>query len=235
MSNFKAFKRRQLLQYGGGFLGVSLTTAILGNDLINPSPVKAENITASNPNEALQILVAGNNRFVNNKRTNPHQTQARLTEVAQGQAPFAAILGCADSRVPTEIVFDQGLGDLFVCRVAGNVASAQEIGSLEFGTVVLGARVIMVLGHESCGAVQAAIDGGELPGQIGDVVKKIDIGAVPTQSDAPNSLEIATKANVAYQVEILKKSPLLSDLIAQEKLIIVGGYYQLSTGQVSLV
>ena len=229
MSNFNAFKRRQLLQYGGGFLGVSLTTAILGNDLIHPTPVKAEETAISSPEEALQALVTGNNRFVNNKRINPHQTQARLTEVAQGQAPFAAILGCADSRVPTEIVFDQGLGDLFVCRVAGNVASAQEIGSLEFGSIVLGAKVIMVLGHESCGAVQAAVDGGELPGQIGDVVKKIDIG------NGSNSLETATKANVTYQVEILKKSPLLSGLIAQGKLIIVGGYYQLSTGQVSLI
>ena len=229
MPNFKAFKRRQLLQYGGGFLGVSLTTTILGNDLIHPFPAKAEETAINSPDEALQALVTGNNRFVNNKRTNPHQTQARLTEVAQGQAPFAAILGCADSRVPTEIVFDQGLGDLFVCRVAGNVASAQEIGSLEFGSMVLGAKVIMVLGHESCGAVQAAVDGGELPGQIGDVVKKIDIG------DGSNSLEKATKANVAYQVEILKQSPLLSELIAQGKLIIVGGYYQLSTGQVSLI
>ncbi|MEB3161477.1 MAG: carbonic anhydrase [Synechocystis sp.] len=229
MPDFKAFKRRQLLQYGGGFLGVSLTTTILGKDLLNPSPVKAEETTINSPDEALQALVTGNNRFVNNKRINPHQTQTRLTEVAQGQAPFAAILGCADSRVPTEIVFDQGLGDLFVCRVAGNVASAQEIGSLEFGTVVLGAKVILVLGHESCGAVQAAKDGGDLPGQIGDVVKKIDIGK------GSNNLEQATKANVTYQVDILKQSALLGELIAQGKLIIVGGYYQLSTGQVSLI
>lgn len=230
MPEFNPLNRRHLLKYGGGFIGVSLMATVFGNGNASLAKTLAKTEAPhSTPAEALQKLLLGNNRFVTNQRTNCHQNHDRLVELAQGQSPFAAILGCADSRVPTEIIFDQGLGDLFVCRIAGNVASAQEIGSLEFGTVVLGAKVIMVLGHESCGAVKAAVTGGDLPGQIGDVVKKIDIGG------ESKNLEAAIKANVAYQVRQLEQSPLLTDLIAQQKLLIVGAYYELQTGKVTLI
>ena len=226
--------RRSLIKYGGGFIGTSFIATIMGNNLINPPIAEAQNKEVT-PDQALEKLVAGNNRFVNQKRTKRNQDQNRLTEVAQGQEPFAAILGCADSRVPAEIVFDQGLGDLFVCRVAGNIATPEEIGSLEFGTLVLGSKVLMVMGHERCGAVKAAIKGGELPGQIGSLIKSIDIGTVTPKSDDLTSLEKAAKANIAHQVEVLKKSPVLSDLIAKGRLKIVGSYYDLDTGKVSLV
>jgi carbonic anhydrase len=226
--------RRSLIKYGGGFIGTSFIATIMGNNLINPPIAEAQNKEVT-PDQALEKLVAGNNRFVNQKRTKRNQHQNRLTEVAQGQEPFAAILGCADSRVPAEIVFDQGLGDLFVCRVAGNIATPEEIGSLEFGTLVLGSKVLMVMGHERCGAVKAAIKGGELPGQIGSLIKSIDIGTVTPKSDELTSLEKAAKANIAHQVEVLKKSPVLSDLIAKGKLKIVGSYYDLDTGKVSLI
>ena len=226
--------RRSLIKYGGGFIGTSLLATIMGNNLINPPIAEAQNKELT-PDEALEKLVAGNDRFVNQKRTKRNQDQNRLTEVAQGQEPFAAILGCADSRVPAEIVFDQGLGDLFVCRVAGNIATPEEIGSLEFGTLVLGAKVLIVMGHERCGAVKAAIKGGELPGQIGSLIKSIDIGTVTPKSDDLTSLEKAAKANVSHQVEVLKKSPVLSDLIAKGQLKIVGSYYDLDTGKISLV
>jgi carbonic anhydrase len=226
--------RRSLIKYGGGFIGTSFIATIMGNNLINPPIAEAQNKEVT-PDQALEKLVAGNNRFVNQKRTKRNQDQNRLTEVAQGQEPFAAILGCADSRVPAEIVFDQGLGDLFVCRVAGNIATPEEIGSLEFGTLVLGSKVLMVMGHERCGAVKAAIKGGELPGQIGSLIKSIDIGTVTPKSDELTSLEKAAKANIAHQVEVLKKSPVLSDLIAKGKLKIVGSYYDLDTGKVSLI
>jgi carbonic anhydrase len=226
--------RRSLIKYGGGFIGTSFIATIMGNNLINPPIAEAQNKEVT-PDQALEKLVAGNNRFVNQKRTKRNQDQNRLTEVAQGQEPFAAILGCADSRVPAEIVFDQGLGDLFVCRVAGNIATPEEIGSLEFGTLVLGSKVLMVMGHERCGAVKAAIKGGELPGQIGSLIKSIDIGTVTPKSDDLTSLEKAAKANIAHQVEVLKKSPVLSDLIAKGKLKIVGSYYDLDTGKISLV
>jgi carbonic anhydrase len=226
--------RRSLIKYGGGFIGTSFIATIMGNNLINPPIAEAQNKELT-PDEALEKLVAGNDRFVNQKRTKRNQDQNRLTEVAQGQEPFAAILGCADSRVPAEIVFDQGLGDLFVCRVAGNIATPEEIGSLEFGTLVLGAKVLIVMGHERCGAVKAAIKGGELPGQIGSLIKSIDIGTVTPKSDDLTSLEKAAKANVSHQVEVLKKSPVLSDLIAKGQLKIVGSYYDLDTGKISLV
>lgn len=226
--------RRSLIKYGGGFIGTSLIASIIGNNLIDAPIAEAQNKEIT-PDQALEKLVAGNDRFVNQKRTKRNQDQNRLTEVAQGQEPFAAILGCADSRVPPEIVFDQGLGDLFVCRVAGNIATPEEIGSLEFGTLVLGAKVLIVMGHERCGAVKAAIKGGELPGQIGSLIKSIDIGTVTSKSDDLTSLEKAAKANVSHQVEVLKKSPVLSDLIAKGQLKIVGSYYDLDTGKVSLV
>jgi len=224
-------KRRNMLQYGGGFIGTSLIATVLGNYLPH-TPVAIAQNNSMTPGEALQKLVSGNERFVNQKRTNRNQSQERLQEVAQGQAPFAAILGCADSRTPVEIVFDQGLGDLFVCRVAGNIATPEEIGSLEFGTLVLGAKVLVVMGHERCGAVKAAIQGGELPGSIGKLIKNIDIGDVPPRSDVEADVDKAGKANVKYQVQKLKQSPVLSDLIAKEKLKIVGAYYDLDTGKV---
>jgi len=226
--------RRSLVKYGGGFIGTSLIATIMGNNLINPPIAEAQNKNVT-PDQALEKLLAGNERFVNQKRTNNHQNKERLTEVAKGQEPFAAMLSCADSRVPSEIVFDQGLGDLFVCRVAGNIATAEEIGSLEFGTLVLGAKVLMVMGHERCGAVKAAIKGGELPGQIGSLIKSVYIGDVASTSTDEASLEKAAKTNIAHQVEVLKKSPVLSDLIAKGQLQIVGSYYDLDTGKVSLV
>jgi carbonic anhydrase len=226
--------RRSLIKYGGGFIGTSLIATVVGNNLIDAPIAEAQNKNVT-PDQALEKLLSGNNRFVNQKRSNRNQSQERLTEVAQGQEPFAAILSCADSRVPSELVFDQGLGDLFVCRVAGNIATPEEIGSLEFGTLVLGSKVLMVMGHERCGAVKAAIKGGELPGQIGSLIKSINVGDVPSTSTDEASLEKAAKANIAHQVEVLKKSPVLSDLIANGQLKIVGSYYDLDTGKVSLI
>jgi carbonic anhydrase len=234
MSKSNPINRRNLLQYGGSFIGTSLMATVLGSNLINAPVANAQNKDIT-PDEALKKLVEGNDRFVNQKRTSRNQGQERLTEVAQGQEPFAAILGCADSRVPGEIVFDQGLGDLFVCRVAGNIATPEEIGSLEFGTLVLGAKIIVVMGHERCGAVKAAIKGGELPGSIGSLIKSIDIGSVTPKSEVPGDVDKAAQANVNHQVETLKKSPILSDLIAKDKLKIVGAYYDLDTGKVAIL
>ena len=234
MPKSNPINRRNLLQYGGSFIGTSLMATVLGSNLINAPVANAQNKDIT-PDEALKKLVEGNDRFVNQKRTSRNQGQERLTEVAQGQEPFAAILGCADSRVPGEIVFDQGLGDLFVCRVAGNIATPEEIGSLEFGTLVLGAKIIVVMGHERCGAVKAAIKGGELPGSIGSLIKSIDIGSVTLKSEVPGDVDKSAQANVNHQVETLKKSPILSDLIAKDKLKIVGAYYDLDTGKVAIL
>ncbi|MBG1240812.1 carbonic anhydrase [Nostoc sp. NZL] len=225
--------RRSLFKFGAGAIGTGVLTAGLSSNLLaaEKTPAK-DDIT---PDKALQELLDGNDRFVKAKRRNPNQTRSRLVEVAKGQKPFASVLGCADSRVPSEIVFDQGLGDLFVCRVAGNIATPEEIGSLEFGSLVLGAKVIMVVGHEKCGAVDAAIKGAQVPGQIGTLLQAIKPSVESSKGEPGDKLENACKANILAQVEKLKSSSVLSELIKAEKLKIVGGYYDLDTGRISLV
>lgn len=236
--------RRQLIRYGGGFLGTGLAATILGSQLsqtnaqtaVNSEPWLTAQNQGLNPDQALTMLMEGNQRFWERRKKSPNRDQARLTEVAESQAPFAAILGCADSRVPAEIVFDQGLGDLFVCRVAGNLATSEEIGSLEFGTLVLGAKVIVVLGHSRCGAVKATIEGGRFPGQIGRLIDGLQVGVDRAEKQpGSNKLERAIKSNVIYQVEKLGKSPVMGDLVDKKQLKIVGAYYDLDTGKVSLI
>jgi carbonic anhydrase len=226
--------RRNLLKVGAGAIGTGVLTATVGSQLLAPQPVAAKKKDVT-PDEALKMLMDGNRRFVGRKRRNPNQDFARMTEVAKKQNPFAAILGCADSRVPSEIIFDQGLGDLFVCRVAGNIAPAEEVGSLEFGTLVLGAKVILVLGHERCGAVDACIKGTQVPGQIATILDAIKPAVARTDGETGDRLEKTTKANVLIQVEKLKASTVMSKLIEEGKLKIVGGYYDLDTGRVTMV
>jgi carbonic anhydrase len=234
-SNNRQFNisRRNSLKFVAGAIGTGIIAARAGAELAAPEPVIAEN--PPNPDRALQMLIDGNQRFVNNMRQNPNQDFTRITQVAPSQAPFAAILGCADSRFPAEILFDRGFGDLFVCRVAGNVATPEEIGSLEFGTLVLGAKVLMVIGHERCGAVKAAIEGGELPGQIGSLTAAIKPAVERSKSQSGDKVENAVKENVRLQIENLKKSAVISQLIQEGKLKVVGGYYDLDTGAVSMV
>jgi carbonic anhydrase len=232
--------RRSAIKYGGALIGTGLAATILGGNLKNSQSVVAQSLDAPNknitPDEALKRLIDGNNRFLNETRTSPNQTIKRVTELSESQAPFAAILGCADSRVPSEIVFDQGLGDLFVCRIAGNVATSEEIGSLEFGTLVLGAKVIMVMGHARCGAVQAAIQGGRFPGQISSLINNLRVGVERAERNpGTDKLQSAIKANVLHQVETLSRSSVLGELIDKNELKIVGSYYDLSTGKVNLV
>ncbi|MEG4324351.1 carbonic anhydrase [Microcoleus sp. AT3-A2] len=225
--------RRNSLKFVAGAIGTGILAARAGAELAAPEPAIAQN--DSTPDAALQKLMDGNKRFVDRKRQNPHQDFARITEVAQTQKPFACILGCADSRFPSEIIFDQGIGDLFVCRVAGNVVTPEEKGSLEFGTLVLGAKVLMVVGHERCGAVTATIKGGELPGQIGSLTNAIKPAVESSKNQPGDNVENAVKANVILQAQRLKESPVISQLIQEGKLKVVGGYYDLDTGAVSMV
>ena len=159
--------RRCLLQG----LGVALAVPAWG--LANELPFPLPDDPKLTPQEALARLYEGNTRFVAGKSLAPHRDMNRLKEIAPKQTPFAAFLGCADSRVPIEIIFDQGFGDLFVTRIAGNVATPECIGSLEFATYLLGAKVLYILGHTSCGAVEAAAQGKEVPGQISTLFQHI--------------------------------------------------------------
>ncbi|PSF37862.1 carbonate dehydratase [Aphanothece hegewaldii CCALA 016] len=232
--------RRSAIKYGGGFIGTGIAATILGGNLNNSQSAVSQTFVAQNkditPDEALKRLMDGNERFINEKRISPNQTRERIIEVSESQAPFAALLSCADSRVPSEIVFDQGLGDLFVCRIAGNIATSEEIGSLEFGTMILGAKVLMVMGHARCGAVKAAIEGGRFPGRIGSLISSLRVGVERAQRmPGTNKLQNAVEANVLYQVEILKDSAIMGELIDKNQLKIVGAYYDLSTGKVNML
>jgi carbonic anhydrase len=234
-SNNRQFNlsRRNSLKFVAGAIGTGILAARAGTELAAPEPAIAQ--TPATPQQALQLLIDGNQRFVNNMRQNPNQTLARVTQVAPSQAPFAAILGCADSRFPAEILFDRGIGDIFVCRVAGNVTTPEEKGSLEFGTLVLGAKVLMVVGHENCGAVKAAITGGELPGQIGSLTQAIKPAVESSKNQPGDKVVNAVKENIKLQASRLKDSPVISQLIQEGKLVVVGGYYDLDTAAVQII
>ena len=227
--------RRNLIKYGGGIVGTSLVATVLGSNLVKPDEAVAKNDMT--PDETLAKLMEGNKRFVNQKRKKPNQTTIRLEDVAAGQAPFAAVLSCADSRVPVEIVFDRGVGDIFVVRDAGNIAADESIGSLEFGTLVLGAKVLMVIGHQDCGAVISTMKELEVPGKIGLILDNIKpaIANYLGKADDKAAVKKATEANVLFQIEQLKKSPVIAELIANNKLKIVGGYSNLKTGEITLI
>lgn len=244
MSRIDGFVGRRsllkLLGVGGAGLGVTAagSSLLLGTQqtvVAQPAATQAKPQPVS-PDEALKRLLSGNQRFASEKEQNPHRSRLRLQETATVQYPFAAILGCSDSRVPAEIVFDQGLGDLFVVRLAGNVVSPTAIGSLEFTTSILGSQLIMVLGHERCGAVTAAVKGEPLPGRIGTFVEDIKPAVARVKNKPGDAVDNAVIANVQYQVELLKgTSSVLSQLIQEGKLKIVGGRYDLDTGKVSIV
>ena len=234
-SNNRQFNlsRRNSLKFVAGAIGTGILAARAGAELAAPEPAIAQNDIT--PDAALQKLIDGNKRFVERRRQNPNQDLARVSEVAQTQRPYAAILGCADSRFPSEIIFDQGIGDLFVCRVAGNVATPEEIGSLEFGTAVLGSKILLVVAHERCGAVKATIEGAAVPGQIGSLLEAIQPAVESTRNQPGDRVENACKANAVLQARRLKDSPVISGLIAQNKLDVRAAYYDLDTGTVTLL
>ncbi len=189
-------------------------------------------ISPATPDEALAALYAGNRRFAAGKSLAAHRDMDRVKAIAPKQTPFAAFLGCADSRVPIEMVFDQGFGDLFVTRIAGNVATSENVGSLEFGTLLLGAKVLYVLGHTSCGAVAATLQGAEVPGQISGLFQHIR----PAVRVAKGNLDIAVEANVRNQAQVLaESSPVIGRLVRDGKLKVAGGVYDLASGIVKPV
>lgn len=189
--------------------------------------------------EALKMLKDGNARFVDGKAGHPHQDAARRALTAgQGQHPLAALLSCSDSRAPVELIFDQGIGDLFVVRVAGNVAATDEIGSMEYAVDHLGTPVVLVLGHSQCGAVTAVVEGGKLPGSIGPLVAPIKPAVTKAKAEnlgaaAEVLIAAAIKNNVFQAMEdILQKSPVIKAKVKAGKVKLVGAIYELDTGKV---
>lgn len=181
----------------------------------------------------LERLWEGNARFAAGTVQHPTQSAERRTEVAAGQHPFAIVVSCSDSRVPPELVFDQGLGDLFVVRTAGQVVDSVALGSIEFAVAKLGARAIVVLGHERCGAVQAALERTPVAGSIGAVVAPI-IPAVGGPAKAtPETMDVAVSSNVrAIAQHIRTASPVLAPLFEDGSLAIAGAVYDLDSGKV---
>src|SRR6266699_5044229 len=197
--------------------------------------------------EALQRLREGNLRFVSNTRgTDEYLTQARRAELAQSQEPFAIVLGCSDSRVPAEIVFDQGLGDLFVIRVAGNIVAPSQVGSVEFAAARYSTRLVVVLGHSQCGAILATLEELRTPTEnqshnlraIVDRVRPSVEGLLATalRHDPHALVREAGRANIRASVDHLRHgSQVLEELIHEQGLVVVGAEYSLETGVVEFL
>jgi carbonic anhydrase len=189
--------------------------------------------TTLSPDAALQQLIDGNRRFAEGHMTSFEEDLSVLkAKTAEKQEPFAAVLSCADSRVPVELIFDQSIGHLFVARVAGNIATSAMIASLEYGVAVLGTKAIIVLGHANCGAVEASIEAKAVPGQISALYPYIR----PAVDQAGADLDAAIKANAKIQAALLRQSsPVFAEHIKQNQLKIVAGYYDLASGIVSVL
>lgn len=190
------------------------------------------------PTEALDVLRKGNERFVNNLRANRNLLQ-QVNETSDGQHPLAIVLSCIDSRTSAELVFDQGLGDIFSCRVAGNVLNDDILGSMEFACKVAGARAIVVLGHTKCGAIRGACDGVRL-GNLTSLLEKIDDAiALETEtlidrrsSNAEFVERVAEQNVLLVKRQVMERSPLLAAMIRESQLALVGGMYDVDSGEV---
>jgi carbonic anhydrase len=238
-----------LQQYhsSGGF--VMATAAVAGVSLARPGRLAAQDAAAPAPAEpvtpdaALQHLIEGNKRFAAGKSANPRRSPDDYRRVAEGQNPEVIVVSCSDSRVPPELVFDMGVGDLFVIRVAGNVvngAGPAVKGSIEYGVAELEVPVILVLGHTNCGAVKAAIQHldkkDSLPGAINDLVELVKPAVRKAKRERGDLLENAIRANVQLGASRLRSlDPIVGPLVKKGKVKVVGGVYDLATGTVNIL
>jgi carbonic anhydrase len=228
--------RRGLLQFAAvAAAGLAITPHALAAPI--KAPPKPANVLP--PDAAFDRLMKGNARYVEGVSMR-HDFRHEREALSQGQNPYAAILSCADSRIAPEYCFDAARGDLFVCRVAGNFATEEIIASLEYGVQVLNTPLIMVLGHDSCGAVDATIksikDGTTLPGHLPSLVHALTPAVQAAQGQPGDLLTNAIRGNVAMTVDKLKTtSPILKSFVDDRKIRVVGGVYKLSTGRVELL
>lgn len=198
---------------------------------INTWAIAAEPTASSViPDEALSRLQAGNERFAKSKVSAGKPVAARRAETAQGQHPFAIVVGCADSRVAPEIIFDQNIGDLFVIRTAGALVDDYALGSIEYAVEHLGTRLVVVLGHERCGAVTAALAGGTAPGHINSLVRDIQPAVATSKGREGDALTNAIQENDIEIAAKIRKQAQLGELSSQVR--VIEGYYNLDTGEV---
>lgn len=224
-----ALSRRGMLRLSALSGAAALGAGFPGSTAAQVAAGEQEPITT--PDQALRALACGNQRFVRGQATT-HQRQLCVRDIPPTQKPFAAILGCADSRVPVELLFDEGFGRLFVCRAAGNITSPELIGSLEYGVAYLHARVVMVLGHYDCGALVSAMAGTHAPGQITSLYAHL----YPAIARAGGNLNRAIDENVKEQVSLLRgASTVLKEAETRGTIKVVGAAYDLCTGVVRMV
>ena len=223
------FGRRQFIfrAASGAALGVAAQTGI---ELAVPTRLEAQ--TNLSPDAALKELMEGNKRFDANQLTSfDHDLVILKEHTVDKQEPFAAVLACADSRVPVELIFDQTIGHIFVARVAGNLVTPEIIASLEYSVAVLGIKVLLVLGHANCGALKAAMKADNVPGQISSLYQHMR----PAVVQSGGSLEKAIEANAQIQADLLRtSSTVIRDALKAGTVIVKSGVYDLGTGKVSL-
>ncbi|MQR01276.1 carbonic anhydrase [Glaciimonas soli] len=236
--------RRRFLQLTGtsavGIAALSsqlLTTDVFASSKNDKSPPKPQNILT--PQEALKHLMAGNARYVKGVARR-HDFRHEREALEGGQNPYAALLSCADSRIAPEYAFDSARGDIFAVRIAGNFVTDDGLGSLEYAVAVLNAPLIMVLGHDSCGAIDAAVkaekDNAKYPGQIQAIADALKPAVQQVLSQSGSLLDNAIRQNVVDNVgKLQSSSKILSDAVSQKKLMIVGGVYKLATGKVEMI
>lgn len=198
--------------------------------------VHASNLPGLTAEQALERLMEGNRRFVIGSATHPDQTPQRRTALTEGQAPFAIVLTCSDSRVAPELFFDQGLGDLFVIRNAGNILDDHVIASMEYAVEHLHAHLIIVVGHEKCGAVSAAVAGGEAPGHIHSLIESIEPAVEEAKKQSGDRIDNTVRANAQRNAEILARvEPILKEAVHNNNLTVVAARYDLGTGQIEIL
>jgi carbonic anhydrase len=223
-----SFARRQFLR--NVLTGTVTGAALVGIHASMPRVLLAQ--TVATPDAALGELMAGNERFDNNQLTSiEHDLKILKENTVDKQEPFAAVLACADSRVPVELVFDQTIGHIFVTRVAGNIVTAEIIASLEYAVAVLGVKVVMVLGHTSCGAVKAAMKADDVPGQISALYQYIQ----PAIERSGGDFAKAISNNAKSQANLLRtSSTVIRDALKSTKIRVESGVYDLASGKVTL-
>jgi carbonic anhydrase len=222
-------QRREFLKFATFSLAGLTTASARGLYQAQREPIQRP----ETPERAIDLLVEGNQRYVAQNLVSFREDLDILkAHSEEHQEPFAAVLSCADSRVPVELVFDQSIGHVFVVRVAGNIATPDTIASLEYGAAVLGVKAILVLGHTNCGAVKATIAGKAVPGQISTLYQYIH----PAIAGANGDLITATRQNASMQASVLREtSPVLSDLTKQKKLAIRAALYDVGSGKITML
>jgi carbonic anhydrase len=218
-----------------GIIRGSFVAGVLGCLVVAAVSYGKDVLPAASPDTVLQALKDGNKRFTSGKMTHPSQSKERLTQIAKAQHPVAVVVSCSDSRVPPEIVFDQGMGDLFVVRTAGEVVKEVELGSIEYAVEHLHVPLIIVLGHKRCGAVEAAVKGGVAPGNIASIVELVKPAVDEAKNQKGDVLDNAVKINVRMVSEKIKSSEIVGHFTKEKRVKVVKGYYDLDDGTVTIM